>query len=278
MPSFADLLADFTRFFPVNLASDTARYLIFAGALAGMLRLLPAGWVAARRLQSKLASRSDRLREIAYSLQTVLIFGLTGYAVHAAARHGFLTIKRGLPAAELAQAGATLVLMIVAHDAYFYWTHRAMHHPRLFRVFHRTHHRSHAPTPWAAYAFDWPESIVQAMFLPLFLLFVPVHGLVSYLFLTHMIVRNVMAHAGVELFPRGWAGSRWLGWMTATTHHDQHHATSRWNYGLYFTWWDRLMGTEHPDYLRTFDRTTGRDARAAVAPALKIAGEAPNVH
>ncbi len=265
MPSVDGLLADFTRFFPFSLASDAGRYLVFAGALAGLLWLLPAGWIAARRLQSKLASRSDRVREIAYSLQTVLIFALTGYAVHAAARHGLVTIKRGLPADELVQAGATLLLMIVAHDAYFYWTHRAMHHRLLFRFCHRTHHRSHTPTPWAAYAFDWPEAIVQAMFLPLFVLFVPVHGIVSYLFLTHMIVRNVMAHAGVELFPRGWAGSRWLGWMTATTHHDQHHATSRWNYGLYFTWWDWLMGTEHPDYVRTFDRATGRDARAAAA-------------
>ena len=27
--------------------------------------------------------------------------------------------------------------MIVAHDTYFYWAHRFMHHPRLFRHFHR---------------------------------------------------------------------------------------------------------------------------------------------
>jgi hypothetical protein len=30
-------------------------------------------------------------------------------------------------------------------------------------------------------------------------------------------------------------------------HHDMHHDTPR-RFGLYFTWWDRLVGTEHPDY------------------------------
>ena len=63
-----------------------------------------------------------------------------------------------------------------------------------------------------------------------------------------MIVRNVMGHAGVELMPRGLADSRWFGWINSTTHHDLHHATFNYNYGLYFTWWDKLMGTEHPAY------------------------------
>jgi bacteriorhodopsin len=35
----------------------------------------------------------------------------------------------------------SLVLMILAHDAYFYWTHRLMHRPQLFRAFHRRHRR-----------------------------------------------------------------------------------------------------------------------------------------
>ncbi len=253
-----DRIADFLAVFPTILTVDAARYAIAAGGLVMGLRLAPSGWTAARRLQSRLASHADRRREIGYSLLTIMIFALNGYGVHLGARHGLFTIMPGLPIDEVIPAAATLVLMIVAHDAYFYWTHRAMHHPRLFRFFHRTHHRSHTPTPWAAYAFDWPEAVVQAVFLPLFLLFVPVHGVVLLVFLTHMILRNVMGHAGVELFPCGWAGSRWLGWITATVHHDQHHATSRWSYGLYFRWWDRMMGTEHPDYVGAFERATGQ--------------------
>jgi Delta7-sterol 5-desaturase len=31
-------------------------------------------------------------------------------------------------------------------------------------------------------------------------------------------------------------------------HHEMHHAYGRHNYGLYFVWWDRWCGTEHPQY------------------------------
>ncbi len=30
------------------------------------------------------------------------------------------------------------------------------------------------------------------------------------------------------------------------------------NYGLYFTWLDRLMSTQHPDYVATFEATASR--------------------
>jgi hypothetical protein len=80
--------------------------------------------------------------------------------------------------------------MIVAHDTWFYWTHRAMHRPRLFRVFHRTHHLSRTPTPWTAYSFSVPEALVQGAFVPLFLLLVPTHYLGIVLFLGIQIVQR----------------------------------------------------------------------------------------
>ncbi|MBI5277215.1 MAG: sterol desaturase family protein [Burkholderiales bacterium] len=42
--------------------------------------------------------------------------------------------------------------------------------------------------------------------------------------------------------------SRWGRWLTTTLHHEMHHAYGRHNFGLYFTWWDRWCGTEHPEY------------------------------
>lgn len=74
-----------------------------------------------------------------------------------------------------------------------------------------------------------------------------------------MIVRNVMGHAGVELHPAGMAQSKWFGWINTTTHHDLHHQSGRYNFGLYFTCWDRLMGTEHPEYVQRFETVTRRD-------------------
>eukprot|EP01034_Spumella_vulgaris_P009149 gene9149-11621_t len=128
-----------------------------------------------------------------------------------------------------------------------------MHHRRLFALFHRTHHLSRTPTPWAAYSFAIPEAVVHGAFVPLFLLVVPMHGLGLLAFGIVQILRNVMGHAGAEVHGAVFGPGRWLGWNNTTTHHDLHHEAGRYNYGLYFRWWDKLMGTEHPDYRRKFE-------------------------
>ena len=148
----------------------------------------------------------------------------------------------------------------------FYWTHRLMHHPRLFDRFHRLHHESHSPSPWAAYAFAPLEAVIQAMFLTILIFVLPLHVTVIYLFMLHMIVRNVVGHSGFELFPRGMPGHAVFGVLTTNTHHDLHHSSRGSNYGLYFTWWDRLAGTEHPNYREAFDRVTRRQGEPAAPP------------
>jgi Delta7-sterol 5-desaturase len=154
---------------------------------------------------------------------------------------------------------------ILIHDTYFYWTHRAMHHPRLFRAFHRVHHLSTTPSPWAAYAFSPLEAIVEAMVIFVVLLVVPMQRGALFAFLAYMIVMNAIGHLGIELYPRWFARSRWTRWLTTSTHHNLHHRDFRGNYGLYFTWWDRLLGTQHPDYHATFERVTAAGRTVARA-------------
>jgi sterol desaturase/sphingolipid hydroxylase (fatty acid hydroxylase superfamily) len=37
-----------------------------------------------------------------------------------------------------------------------------------------------------------------------------------------------------------------------------HHESMRGNFGLYFNFWDRIMGTNHPGYEQRFAEVTGR--------------------
>jgi sterol desaturase/sphingolipid hydroxylase (fatty acid hydroxylase superfamily)/uncharacterized protein (DUF2147 family) len=196
----------------------------------------------------RFAQPGDLRREIFTSLRTAFIFSIIGFSIFLARKAGWLTIYDDFSVRGLSYLAVSLAAMIVAHDAYFYWAHRAMHHPRLFHLFHRTHHQSRTPTPWTAYAFDVPEAIVMLGFVPFWLTFVPMHELGLQAFMTWQIVRNVMGHAGVELSPVSGQPSRLLGWLNTTLHHDLHHQNWQTNYGLYFSWWDRLMGTEHPEY------------------------------
>ncbi|MEL7535868.1 MAG: sterol desaturase family protein [Pseudomonadota bacterium] len=262
------LLEHFRTIWPLLLATDFLRYAIAASVLVIVLAL-GQRWLVKRRLQKRKPGRHDVSREIRYSLATVLIFSLNGYAIVLGEAFGVFAVYGG-PMPPLVTLAIDFALIVVAHDAYFYWMHRAIHHRRLFRHVHRVHHLSRTPTPWAAYAFAPSEAVLEAIFLPLFLVFAETHALVVFAFTTHMIVRNVIGHAGTELFPAGWLDWPLLRWITTTTHHDMHHQHVQGNYGLYFRFWDRLMGTEFPDYEQRFRRAVGQPQAAASATKRSV--------
>lgn len=234
---------------------DMARYFIGAGVVAlAVWALRKTSW-SSRKIQKREATATDIRREVLASVRTVMVYTVVSILTVWGISRGYLS---GLEASRgWAIDTGILVGLLLVHDAYFYWAHRAMHHPKLFKAFHRFHHRTITPTPWAAYSFALPEAIVMAVFMPTWLAIVPTPGWVTFTFLAIMILRNAMGHAGLELHARGWASHPLLKWISTTTHHDLHHAGSfNHNFGFYLTFWDKLMGTEHPDYVATFNRVT----------------------
>jgi len=231
---------------PLNLAlhawtaiwlADLSRFLIPAALLTLVVARLPAAWRARRTVRAIQPPSVQRRREFLNSMLTVVIFSLNRALIFALAQSGVLKVYADFAERGAPYAAASLLTVVVAHDGWFYWTHRLLHRPGIFRRMHQTHHRSVAPTPWAAYSCAPTEAVVQAIFLTAILLVLPLHPLVIFVFLLHMIVRNVLGHAGVELVPRTWLAGWWGRWLTTTLHHDMHHAHGRHNYGLYFTWW-----------------------------------------
>jgi len=256
---FFDRVAElFAEAWLYNFTFDLGRYLVAAPIAFLLIHTLCRPFFIQRRIQARQAGAADIRRELRVSVIAALVFSTVGVAVFAGIQAGVVKAYSSATIDPLTIA-LGFVASVIGHDAYFYWTHRAMHHPRLFRLVHRAHHRSRAPTAFAAYAFGPLEAVVQSLYLPLFLLVVPLDSVMIFLFLTHMIVRNAIGHSGHEWFPSGMVGSRWFGWITAVTHHDLHHEHGGANYGLYFTWWDRWMGTEHPDYRQRFDAVTQPD-------------------
>jgi len=196
--------------------------------------------------------------EIRNSLISLGVFGLTAAAVVFIGWAGLRTrIYRDFDEHGWPWYIASFFLAVVIHDTYFYWTHRLMHHRWLFRRVHRIHHLSNNPTPWAAYSFSVSEAFVQAGTGPLILYTVPMHYSAFLFFMMWQIVFNVLGHCGYEIFPR-WFLHTWAGkFLNTPTHHTMHHEKVNGNYGLYFNYWDRLLGTNHPDYELRFEATTG---------------------
>jgi lathosterol oxidase len=67
----------------------------------------------------------------------------------------------------------------------------------------------------------------------------------------------VYGHLGYELYPCGFS-KHWFGrWINTSVNHNLHHKHFSGNYGFYFLFWDRWMGTIREDYDKKFDEVAG---------------------
>jgi lathosterol oxidase len=237
-----------------------SRYLMIAGIGFLFFYILLKNKTAYEKIQSRFPANKDYMREVGYSFVTIGIFAFVPLLIldtPAVSKHTFFYTS-------IAEKGwlyffAAFPLMFLIHDTYFYWTHRLMHHRRLFRLFHLVHHKSTNPSPWAAYAFHPLEAVVEAGIFAVFLFTMPIHFLHLFIFFLLMIIYNVYGHLGYELYPNGFS-KHWLGkWINTSVSHNQHHQSFKGNYGLYFTIWDRLMGTLRKDYDQRFEQVTSRN-------------------
>jgi lathosterol oxidase len=253
---------NWTEYFK-NVTIIGSRYLLLASMAFILFYLVFKKIIHYKKIQHRFPHFSDYAREIGFSILTVcimafvpaLILGTPSVAKYTKFytdinQHGFTYFFLAFP------------IMALMHDTYFYWMHRLMHHPRLFKVFHLVHHKSTNPSPFAAYSFHPLEAIVEAGIFIVFVFTIPVHLYHLLFFFLFMIIYNVYGHLGWELYPKGFS-RHWLGkWINTSVNHNLHHQYFKGNYGLYFLFWDRLMGTIRPDYDDKFDEVKSRGIKA----------------
>jgi sterol desaturase/sphingolipid hydroxylase (fatty acid hydroxylase superfamily) len=240
------------------------RYLLFAGSFYLVFYVWKNKAIWRAKIQQRYPENKHVIREIVNSSITIIIFGLVILGVIYASKAGLTRVYHNVSNHGYGYYIFSIVLMILIHDTYFYWTHRAMHWKPLFKMVHKTHHLSTNPTPFAAYAFHPLEAVIEIGIVPLIAFTIPYHPTALTLFSLYSLLLNVTGHLGFELFPKGFA-SHWLfKWHNTSTHHNMHHRLVKCNYGLYFNLWDRLMGTNHPDYEKSFDAVV--ETRKTPAP------------
>jgi Delta7-sterol 5-desaturase len=187
--------------------------------------------------------------DIKLSVFSAMVFALAAaFIMSAYSSFGMTRLYSHAQQYGLWYLGASYLAVLVLQDAYFYFTHRLFHHPLLFRWFHQGHHRSRYPTPWTSFAFDPLEAIVQSLFLVGIVFVIPLHFITLIAVLMTMTVWAVVNHLGIEQLPRSFPHD-WLGkWFIGPAHHSIHHLNYTVHYGLYFTFWDTLLGTQDRNY------------------------------
>src|ERR1700761_1191257 len=237
------------------------KYYVIAGIAFLVFYVLLRRRVAWKKIQTRYPSAADYRRELLFSTVSIVIFSLPPLIlVQNDALRPHTTFYGPIAKYGWVYFFAAFPLLFLMHDTYFYWMHRLIHHPRLFRLFHLVHHRSTNPSPWSAYAFHPLEAFAESLIFVIFLFTIPISVWHLFVFFVLSLMYNVYGHLGFELYPAGFHRHPLGRWMNTSVSHNQHHRYFKGNYGLYFLFWDRVMGTLREDYDEAFTEVQTRKA------------------
>jgi len=235
------------------------RYLLMAGLFYYLFNIRYAAKFAPNRIDTRVSKKGQIKSEILYALIASLLFGILGTWILHAWQLGKTAIYHEVSHYHWSWMIGSVLVLLVLHETYYYWLHRWMHLPSVYRRFHRAHHESLVTTAWTSFSFHPIESLLQALPIVLMIYFIPMHLISLVVFLIIMTVTSVINHLNSEIYPAGthrhWFGRWWIG----ATHHALHHSQFKYNFGLYFTFWDHWMCTESPDFNTLFEEKSKHD-------------------
>lgn len=218
-------------------------------------------WSEARLLKYRIQPRKrvDAKQisfEIRHSLVVLLIGAVTATCISLLYASGRTSLTHDADSLGWPLIVLTTVGLLAFSDAWFYFWHRLLHHPKLFRYVHAVHHKSVDVNPFSSYSFHWIEGAILGAWIVPVVVFVPIY-LPTLAFVQVLgMANNLMSHLGFELLPPSLLRIPLLRWMNTSTFHNLHHTSLNGNFGLMSRLWDRLLGTELSHYEATFTSRT----------------------
>lgn len=252
-----------------ELMEEGIEYAVVFGGAFVLLWILAKPFLGRRKIQEdQRAGPRQWLDEVWWSLIAMVGATLLGLSL--------LWTENVSPLVDLTTrswiiGAAGLFFMLVVSDTWFYWFHRWLHTNKwAYRKIHLIHHGSQDVTPLAGQRFHPVELFLIPLpnaFLPMIFQLNETWYVAGFAF---SLLNNLYAHGGFELLPTFWERLPILRHKTTSLHHNMHHDRVRGNYALYFTWWDRWMGTEFADYAEVrselHDRIKGVTPSSARVP------------
>jgi sterol desaturase/sphingolipid hydroxylase (fatty acid hydroxylase superfamily) len=135
---------------------------------------------------------------------------------------------------------AGLVLLPIWSAFHFYWMHRLLHLPFIYKHVHSLHHRNVNIGPWSGLSMHPVEHLLYLSSLLIHFVF-PSHPILVYFHVIYLGPGAAMTHTGYEdLLVKD---KRRL--ALGTFYHQLHHRYYECNYGNQEMPWDRWFGTFH---------------------------------
>ncbi|CAL1595359.1 unnamed protein product [Knipowitschia caucasica] len=134
----------------------------------------------------------------------------------------------------------SIVGFLLFTDTCIYWIHRCMHHKAIYKYLHKQHHKFKIPTPFASHAFHPVDGFLQSLPYHLYPFIFPLSKMVYLSLFVFVNIWTISIHDGDYRIP-----GILIHIVNGAAHHVDHHLYFNYNYGQYFTLWDRLGGSYH---------------------------------
>jgi lathosterol oxidase len=136
------------------------------------------------------------------------------------------------------EIGCSVVLFLLFTDCLIYWIHRGLHHKSAYKYLHKTHHLWKVPTPYASHAFHPIDGFLQSCPYHIYPFIFPLHKIVYLGLFLAVNFWTVSIHDGDYRVPNVLKP-----FVNGSAHHTDHHLLYNFNYGQFFTLWDRIGGS-----------------------------------
>jgi len=141
-----------------------------------------------------------------------------------------------------------IFIFILVEDFLFYWSHRLLHHPKIYKHIHKKHHEFKSTIGIASEYAHPVESFISNLvpFIsgPILVgLMSQTHAFTFWLWTLIRITETVDAHSGY-CFPI--SPFNLLPFQGGPERHEYHHFYNRGSYGSFFCFWDWVCGTDLP--------------------------------
>lgn len=132
----------------------------------------------------------------------------------------------------------SMPLFLMFTDCLIYWIHRGLHHKMLYKTLHKPHHKWKVPTPFASHAFHPIDGFLQSVPYHIYPFLFPLHKVVYLGLFIFVNIWTVSIHDGDYRVP-----DTFKPFVNGSAHHTDHHLYYTYNYGQFFTLWDRIGGS-----------------------------------
>jgi sterol desaturase/sphingolipid hydroxylase (fatty acid hydroxylase superfamily) len=226
-PSFFKLRQDWifterTFFIAAAVAVHSGIY-IFVNGFFGLSK--SQGWFKAYAIE-----RTDRMKNPPGLLKRTAIEAVVNHIVSQPVimflLHEYVSSPSTLPLPSPFVVLQHMACAKLFNSVFFYWTHRWLHSPYMYRRFHKQHHEYKGTIGVAAEFANPVESLISNVFPTVgYCFFARVHPLIFFVWLSSRLVETYEAHSGFD-FSTTLLGRCGLLHGHAASWHDWHHSNN----------------------------------------------------